>query len=189
MNLLSIRKKVNDLLSQAKMVRQQTKEEKNTLQITENYLNAVKEAQNITQHIAQQIQQQAHNQIAGVVDKCLKTVFGDEYGFAIHFDRKRGRTEAELVLLKDGYEINDPLNADSGGVVDVAAFALRLSCLILAKPKLRRVLILDEPFKFVSAEYLDNVRTLLESLSKDFEIQFIMVTHIEALKTGKVIQL
>jgi len=189
MNLITTRKKVNGLLSQTKVIDQQICKEDEALTTATNYLTAVKEAQEIVQQLAQQIQQQTHNKIAGVVDRCLKTVFGDEYGFVIHFERKRGRTEAELVLLRDGNEIDDPLNADSGGVVDVAAFALRLSCLILNKPPLRRILILDEPFKFVSAEYLGNVRMLLESLSKDFGIQIIMVTHIEALKTGKVVQL
>jgi ABC-type molybdenum transport system ATPase subunit/photorepair protein PhrA len=81
------------------------------------------------------------------------------------------------------------MEEDSGGVVDVASFVLRLSCLMLSKPPLRRLIVLDEPFKFVSVEYRDNVRAMLEKLAKDFKIQFIMVTHIEELITGKVVRL
>jgi ABC-type molybdenum transport system ATPase subunit/photorepair protein PhrA len=81
------------------------------------------------------------------------------------------------------------MEEDSGGVVDVAAFVLRLSCLMLSKPAVRRIIVLDEPFKFVSIEYRDNVRMMLEKLSSDFDIQFIMVTHIEELVTGKEVQL
>ena len=89
----------------------------------------------------------------------------------------------------NGDEIENVLNSDSGGVVEVAAFALRLSCLILSKPSLRRIIILDEPFKYVSEEYRENIRLLLEGLSRDFKVQFIMVTHITELQTGKVIRL
>ena len=153
--------------------------------------DAAQEAQVITQQIAQAIQQQAHKRIAGVVSKCLETVFvGDDlYGFKIDFERKRGRTEAKLVLTKNGNEIDDPLDFDSGGVCEVAAFALRLSCLVLSKPRLRKVILFDEPFKSISVDYLDNVRILMNKLSEEFGVQFIVVTHIAQLETGKVIRL
>ena len=48
---------------------------------------------------------------------------------------------------------------------------------------------MDEPFKFVSEEYRENVRVLLEQLSKEMSIQFIFVTHIQELVTGKVVKL
>ena len=92
-------------------------------------------------------------------------------------------------MIKDGKDIDDPLEADSGGVIDLAAFALRLSCLMLAKPKLRRIIILDEPFKYVSEQYIPNIRKLIEGLAEDFKVQFIIVTHIKELRIGKIIEL
>jgi len=83
----------------------------------------------------------------------------------------------------------DPLSASGGGVVDVAAFALRLSCLCLSKPKRRHLLVLDEPFKFVSEEYRHRIRGMMEKLSEEMGVQIIMVTHIKELETGKVIRL
>ena len=190
MNLITTRKKINELLSDFQFAKKQLRQEKqNLIEAEDNYTNT-EQAQQITQQIAQTIQQQAHNKIARVVSRCLETVFDDEdYGFKIHFERKRGKTEAKLVLTKNNNEIENPLDADSGGVLDVAAFALRLSSLILAKPKLRRLVVLDEPFKFVSAEYLQNVKLLLEGLARDFKVQFIMVTHIKQLQIGKVIEI
>ena len=81
------------------------------------------------------------------------------------------------------------MSASGGGVVDVAAFALRLSCLMLSKPPLRRLLVLDEPFKFVSAEHRDRIQTLLRTLAEEMRIQILMVTHIEQLVTGDVLEL
>ncbi len=191
MNLIKTRKKVNSLLTNLQVAKKTCKQEKGNLEIANQTLIYTKEAQDIAQQIAQTIQQQAHNRIAGVVSKCLEAVFvgEDVYGFKIHFDRKRGRTEARLVLTKNGNEIDDPLDFDSGGVCEVAAFALRLSCLILSKPRLRKVILFDEPFKSISVDYLDNVRILIDKLSKDFGVQFIIVTHISQLETGKVIRL
>ena len=177
-------------LSKLKSAKRDCKEEQQKLIKAEDLLTHIEEAQQIAQQVAEQIQERAHSQITGVVSRCLETVFEDEdYGFKINFERKRGRTEAVLVLTKDGHEVQDPLNADSGAVCEMAAFALRLSCLVLAKPKLRRLLVMDEPFKSMSSQYWENTRLLLSGLSKDFKIQIIMVTHNPKLQTGKVIEL
>ncbi len=83
----------------------------------------------------------------------------------------------------------DPLTASGGGVVDVAAFALRAACLMLHRPRLTKLLVLDEPFRFVSAEYQDNIRSMLEQLAQDLGLQIILVTHNQTIATGKVIRM
>ena len=153
----------------------------------EHFANA-DEAQQIVQVVAETIQEEAHSRIAAVVSKCLGIVFDEPYEFYIRFERARGRTEARLVFVREGQDVN-PIDASGGGVVDVAAFALRLSALMLARPARRRTVILDEPFKFVSAGHRDAVRVMLETLSADLGVQFIMVTHIDELRTGNIIDL
>ncbi len=189
MNLPGTRKKINLLLNDLNSAKLQRKDEKENLKQAKKQLANTEEAQIITQQVAQAVQHQAHKRIEGVVSKCLEAVFGDEYGFKIRFERKRGRTEANLLLLKDGHEIEDVLNADSGGVIDVAALALRLACIVLAKPALKRVIIMDEPFRNLDLKNRESVRVLLEELAKDFNVQFIVVTHEIAFQTGKVIEL
>jgi len=190
MNLTEVREKVDELLSDLRVVERRCVDERQKLVAGEDSLIYIEEAQQAAQYVAEQVQQRAHKQIAGVVSRCLETVFDDDnYGFKVRFDKKRGRTEAILILTKDEHEVEDPLNGDSGAVCEMAGFALRLSCLVLAKPRLRKLLILDEPFKSMSAEYWENTRLLLEGLSKDFGIQIIMVTHNPKLQTGKVIEL
>ena len=83
----------------------------------------------------------------------------------------------------------DPMDGSGGGVVDVAAFALRVSCLMLSQPPLRRLLVLDEPFKFVSEGFRGRVRKMLETLADEMKLQIVMVTHIRELETGKIIEL
>jgi len=49
--------------------------------------------------------------------------------------------------------------------------------------------VMDEPFRFVSEEFRDRVKALLETLSEEMKTQFVMVTHINELKMGKVIEI
>jgi DNA repair exonuclease SbcCD ATPase subunit len=184
------RQKVDKLLAKYTVAKTNLITEGKRLNEHEGELTRIEKAQEIAQAVSEMIQKQAHEKLTKVVTTCLQTVFYDEnYEFHIRFVSKRNKTEAELYFTKDGHVIEDPMEEDSGGVIDVAAFVLRLSCLMLSKPALRHVVILDEPFKFVSTEYRDNVRTMLETLAEDFDVQFIMVTHIDELVTGKEVRL
>jgi DNA repair exonuclease SbcCD ATPase subunit len=146
------------------------------------------EAQVVLQRVAAAVQQQAHKRIASVVTQCLAAVFDHPYEFDIQFDRRRGRTEARLQFRRGGKAF-DPLSSAGGGAVDVAAFALRLSCLLLSKPRARRLLLLDEPFRFVSARYRPKVAELLQTLSRELKVQIIQVTHEQEYVQGTVLRL
>jgi len=188
MDLQSWRKRVDKELARLDSVRNRCSDEKRALAVVDAHLAALEEAQVLAQEVAQRIQSKAHAQIADIVTKCLEAVFDEPYTFHILFERKRGRTEAKLTFKRDGTEC-DPLTASGGGVVDVAAFALRVACLMLARPALHRVLILDEPFRFVSPDLRYRVRHLLETLTVEMGVQVVMVTHDPQLRAGKLIRL
>lgn len=187
--LSELRRDVDKQLRKYDEARSLLQQEKKSLKQAKKKLRDAKTAHQIVQTTIQSIQENVHEQIAGVVTKSLQAVFEDDYSFHIDFEQKRGRTEAVLSLQKGKNRIPNPLRSDSGGVIDVASFALRLSALLMHQPPLRRTLILDEPFKFVSEDYRDNVRQLLEQLAEEFQIQIIMVTHIPELVTGRKITL
>jgi len=146
------------------------------------------QAREIAQAVAKEIQTQAHHRIVGIVSECLRIVFDDPYEMKVDFVTKRGRTEAVLGFERNGVVV-DPMTAAGGGVVDVAAFALRLSCLLLTRPEVRRVLILDEPFRSPSPHYRERIRQMIERLAERLKIQFIVVTNIEELETGTVVEI
>lgn len=81
------------------------------------------------------------------------------------------------------------MTASSGGVKQVASFALRLGLMMLSQPKVRRVQFMDEPFLGVDSTCRDLLADLLLLLSKKMKIQFIYVTHDEAFKVRKVIRI
>jgi len=180
------RSKLNELLAKKRSADDRLRASRQELIDAADSVAAAEMAQMVLQSAAQAVQQEAHHRIADLVSRCLETIFDDPYEFRIVFEQKRGKTEARLVFVRDGMEL-DPLGSAGGGVVDVAAFALRLSCLMLVRPPLRRILILDEPFRFVSAEYRPRLRALILQLADELGVQFIMVTHIQELKCGSVV--
>lgn len=155
----------------------------------EQHMREVASAQVVVQNAAQAIQQRAHDQIAAVVSKCLSTVYLDPPEFKIDFEKKRGRTEARLTFVRGGYE-EDPVDGSGGGIVDVASFALRLACILLKKPKGRKLIVADEPFKNVNGDgNRERAAELLLTLAKDFDLQIIMTTGYDWLQIGKVVEI
>ena len=144
-------------------------------------------ARKLLQAVAATVQQMAHGQIASVVSRCLEAVFDDPYEFRIDFVEKRGRTEAKMLFVRNGEPV-DPMLASGGGVVDVAAFAARVACLLLSRPARRRLLVLDEPFRFVSRDLRPRVKGLIETLADEMQVQFVVVTHDVQLATGKIVE-
>ena len=139
----------------------------------------------MTQEFVQSVQDRVYGKIATTVTKCLQAVFDNPYEFKIIVDKKRGKAEARLVFVRDGEEF-DPVEEAGGGVLDVAAFALRIATISTGK---KQTVFLDEPAKHLSKEYLPRFASLLETLSKTMNIQFILVTHSEDLACGKVIHI
>lgn len=182
-----LKQKIESGYSQLQYHKKVLEDEKNYKLKKIDEISATADAQKLLQLAAATVQQRVHEKISKLVTRCLKAVFSeDNYEFKIKFEQKRGKTEASLLLLKNGIE-EDPLEEDAGGVLDVTAFALRISCLLLQTPKKRRLLVLDEPFRYVSIEYKPRVRELLKALVKELNLQIIMVTHDPTFQLGKVI--
>jgi DNA repair exonuclease SbcCD ATPase subunit len=138
-------------------------------------------AQVLLQQTAQETQEELKIHIEDIVQLALDAVFPNQYVFKIVFAIRYGKTEAELVFIsrKSGKDI-EPMNASGGGVVDVCSFALRLAAWTLAG-NTDKIIILDEPFRFVSRDLQDRVGTMMKSLSHRLGLQIIMTTHIPEL--------
>lgn len=143
-------------------------------------LDAVAKAQAILQKVAQLTQQELEYHISEIVSLALKSIFSDPYEFQLDFVQRRNKTEADIWFSRDDERIH-PLTASGGGAVDVAAFALRIALWRLRTPRTRNTLVLDEPFRFLSADLLPKASELLKGLSDKLGLQIIMITHSEEL--------
>lgn len=184
----AVRSEILKAATDRQLLARQLAEEESALAAAREALATAEEARKVVQAVAADLQRRAHSQICAVVSKALSTVFPDPYEFELRFEEKRGKTEARAVFIRNGQELGRRIG---GGVYDVAAFALRIAAVLLQRPKVRRLLFLDEPFRFVSERNLnrDRVRDLVLTLARELDFQFILVTHDRVLEVGKVVDL
>lgn len=177
--------RVKQLFLQSKGMKKQVEnnliQNKTTLNNLNNRIKLLEQAQAFLQKVATDTQSELKLQIEDIVNLALETVFPNEYVFQVLFNISRGKTEAELVFLdqKTGRQI-DPMNASGGGVVDLTSFALRIASYALEQGN-DNVIILDEPFRFVSRDLVSRAGEILKVLSEKLNLQIILVTHIPEL--------
>ena len=116
-------------------------------------------------------------QIEQLITYGLRTVFPDlELSFKLIVDQKRGGLTIEPQLVDEKTGVMAPLlDAFGGGPAAVVSLLLRV--MVCRHLKLAPVLLLDEPFSFVSAEYVERVAMLLRQLADQAGLTIVLVTH------------
>jgi len=174
MNLNELKNKVEQAKGAKNQVENRLKTIKSDIKAQQSRQKSIELAQVLIQTTAKETQEKLRYHIEDIVNTALDTCFPGEYSFVVDFQIKRGRTEAELYLDKEGERIN-PMDATGGGVVDIVSLALRLSAWTLSKTD--NLIVLDEPLRFLSADLKPLAGEILKKLSKKLGIQIIFVTH------------
>lgn len=159
----------------------------NTIErLTKENINAKKQqlrhekAREIVRLVGLETQQQLEFHISDITSLALSSVFENAYGVELEFVQRRNKTECDIWFVRDGNKIV-PKDASGGGAVDVASFALRIASWSMRYPRSNNVIILDEPFKFLSLNHQEAASAMLKELSKKLKLQFIIITHSEVL--------
>lgn len=140
------------------------------------YLKRLEKAHNIIKQVGLETQQQLKVHISDITSLALESVFDEPYKLVLDFVERRDKTECDILFEENGHYV-DPLTAAGGGVVDLAAFALRIASWAMRSPRTRNTIILDEPFKHLSKDLHERASQMIATLSKQLHIQFIIITH------------
>lgn len=127
---------------------------------------------------------QAKAQLETLVTNALQYVFGSSFRFEIELSDHGGNPTADFYVVSewdDQIIRNKPQDARGGGVVDVISLALRIALIETIKPKLNGPILLDEPGKHVSEDYIVPLIEFIKSVAETFERQIILVTHNQHL--------
>ena len=147
----------------------------------EKYSEVLTQVSLLFQKTAEFAREQSKRQIEDTVTKCLQFIFETDIEFLIELSEARSVPIAEFYVqsnYSEGYSIKTkPEIARGGGVVDIISLALRIAFLQQNQPILSGPLILDEPGKHVSNDYIFNLGEFLKQSSNVFNRQIIMVTH------------
>lgn len=113
-----------------------------------------------------------------LVTHALKYIYSDDYSFQLEFGKRGNLQELHFNIKTPDFEESvNPLDTSGGGVLDIVSLALRAVLIEVSIPKVEGFLILDENFKHLSKEYLENASEFLNELNKKLSRQLILITH------------
>ena len=138
----------------------------------------IQQARRIINIVAEQTQMQLEHKLSAMVTSALISVMPSEFSeLKIEFMPKRGKTEAEIYFMDAKGNRIDPMEDSGGGPVNLAATALKVSCWNVLRPRSAPVMLLDEPFHFISKRYRSAAGQILREISKRLGIQIILISH------------
>lgn len=118
--------------------------------------------------------------IEDTVTAFLNTIFDEVISFEIELITDQASPAANFYVkteLDDRIIKVNPVDSRGGGIVDIVSLALRFSILDIYKNGLKGPIILDEPAKHVSYQYIDNVGKLINQVALIKDRQIIIITH------------
>lgn len=113
--------------------------------------------------------------ISNLVTMALKAVNPKFPKLVMEFNIRRNQTECDIEFEDELGNRSNPIGSSGGGVLDVASFGLRTAFWAIRKN--RPVMLLDEPFKFLSPGLHRKAGEMVKKISDKLGIQFIMVSH------------
>lgn len=147
----------------------------------EGEADTLSKASTILTTIGEQRQELAQRTIEQLVTHGLQTIFDDNLSFHIVQDVKRNQVDVSFVVrttLADGSTVDTSvMDARGGGVAAVVGFLIRLVVMLLGKDRQRMLLVLDESFAHLSAEFEPRLAEFIREIVDRTEVQILMVTH------------
>ena len=129
-------------------------------------------------------QKEVQDQIEGLVTRGLQTIFSENLSFHLVSSLRGSAANIDFIVvthLEDGSAVETPvLDGRGGGLAAIVGFLLRVVVLMLDETSGSRVLILDETFAHVSAEYEPRLAEFIKDLVDGTDLQVLMVTHSTA---------
>lgn len=180
MNLDNLIKVLNEKYTELKLATDAISKNKIAIAKEKKSIEVLQKSKAVLIQIGQKTQEKIKNYIEETVTLALQLVYGEDYEFILEFDyTKREQFEINFFIKHLGIRLEPRKDTCGGGVIDICSFALRLICMSLEDEKIAAVLLLDEPFKNVSAKYLPAVGQMVVDIGNLMNIQIIMVTHVD----------
>lgn len=197
-SLSDLRDRYSQAQGQRELLQQQCDEKEQQLTQARADIELWRQVQVLLSKASEFARQQLKQRIEQTVTAALAAIFADStMRFEIEMSTIGGKPAADWrvvscydVPAKAGDEdvkisaytvVASPEDAKGGGVTDVVSLALRLALLELSRPRVEGPVLLDEPGKMISREYLPSVAEFLKQYAAKTGRQIIMVTHHEAL--------
>lgn len=144
-------------------------------------LNDNEEASIVIGAVEKNQQEQLKMKLERLVSYALSVIFEKQYKFVVEFDQRGNQSDATFLVVDDLGNAQNVKEAHGGGILVVVAYILRAIVMMSAQPKLLPIMIDDEPFAQVSADYRDRLVEFLQRFAESSGVQLVMVTHNQDL--------
>lgn len=176
--LSSLTSELDSLKGQQSLLIEQEKESEEKLIEFRDKKELYKKSVEFWDLVAKETKEKTKKGFESIVTYALRYILNEDYGFKLEFGRRGNLQEMDLNVTSPGCKQPfNPLDRDSGGVLDVASLALRIAILEVSRPKIPGFLCLDESFKHLDKNKLDYARKFIMAIHKKIGRQIIMVTH------------
>ena len=185
-DLSSLRRRVSSLVARHDIAKKEVVRLTSTVDTLAESVIEQEQALKLIQGFADRLQAVVQEDVSKFVTEGVKAVFGQEKEFKLEFGLRSNQIVASMTL-------NDlPLNsqagvfAQSGGVLHVVSYLLRLWVILRLSQLVgvSRVIFMDEPFGWVSPEYLPRVTDLMGGMARQLGVQTIYITREPLLIAG-----
>lgn len=167
------------------LLKKQQIEKEENLSLARKDVETWQQVQTLFTKVSGFAREQLKTRIEETVTAALQAVFCDDrIQFNIEIRTLNDKPAADWTVISHYGDVPvsaNPEDGRGGGIADVVSLALRLALMELARPKPEGPVILDEPAKMVSKEYLPNVAVFLKQYLQKTGRQGMIITHFEAL--------
>lgn len=170
--------KIKAFLDQKKTEKQLLQDQLDTVSLEIDALSnketVHRKAQALCDLLIEQMNSASVEDIEKLVTDALKFIFEKDYKFKMNPQVKRGTMSYSFTLNDNDTEIMD---AEGGGVVQVISVLMRIVTISIAKPELKKVLVLDESLGMLSTEYIANASKFIKDLGTKLGFTIVLVSH------------
>lgn len=175
------RRELDGLAGEARAVLLRGKEIQGEIETLTETISDLERVTGLLNSLGEERQLKAQQVIEELVTRGLQTIFDDTLSFHI-VQSVRGKTaNVEFLVrttLADSVVETPVMDARGGGLAATIGFLLRVVVMLLGTgTKEENILVLDETFAHVSAEYLPPLGEFVREIVDKTGIQIVMVTH------------
>lgn len=183
--IASARKLVDRRITEARMIASQGKKLREEIALASSDVDLYNKVAVTLASIGETRQADAQRTIEELVTRGIQSIFNDKSMVFNVVQTQRGKTP-EVKFSVESRGLNgrtvstSVMDARGGGLAAVVGFLLRLVVMLLNKNITEPVLVLDETFAHVSAEYEIPLAEFIKELIDKTNVTIIMVTHSNA---------
>ena len=162
--------------------RQMAEQERRILECAET-LGVVRQATEFLEGVANSRRGAMKHRIEDVVTEAVRLIYGTDYRVELIYGVKNNRSSLEIEMVRDipEGEVRREIGGYGGGMADTISVPLRLLVLLGSK-QAARLCVLDECWKHMDNERIENVAEFLRVLIERLGMQVFFFTHHELIR-------